>query len=116
MTGDFTGGGAYVAAVKNVTNVGAKDVTAVRLKLKSDNATSMGIQMVDASGQTHQRKGLKVTADGKWHDVVIMPTEIAGGEHWGGPNDGQWRGPLAQLVFSLSNESDAKSKKPIKTA
>ncbi|HLQ45885.1 MAG TPA: hypothetical protein VK137_14195, partial [Planctomycetaceae bacterium] len=83
LAGDFTGGGAYVAAVKNLKDLGAKDIPAVRLRVKSNNAEVIGIQLVDGSGQTHQRKGVKITPDGKWHDLVITPTEIAGGEHWG---------------------------------
>ena len=38
LAGDFTGGGAYVAAIRNLTDLEAKDVPAIRLQVKSDNA------------------------------------------------------------------------------
>ena len=80
--------------------------------MKSDNAGCIGILLVDGSGQTHQRKDIPVTPDGKWHDLTIKPEEIAGVEHWGGPNDGPWRGPVTELAISLSARSDPKAKQP----
>ena len=113
LSGDFTGGGAYVAALKNLGDFDLKDVTAFRFRAKTDNATSIGIQLVDGAGQTHQRKDVKLVADGQWHDVVIKPAEIAGGEHWGGPNDGRWHGAPRLLSISLSAGSDSKGKQPV---
>lgn len=78
LAGDFTGGGAYVAAFKSFKDFGAKEIPAVRMKVKSSNVEFIGIQLVDGSGQTHQQKGVKIDADGKWHEMVIKPTEIAG--------------------------------------
>ncbi|OWK46532.1 hypothetical protein [Fimbriiglobus ruber] len=111
LAGDFTKGGAYVAAVKNLRELDVKDVAAVRMKVKSDNATRIGVQLVDGSGQTHQAPR-PITADGQWHDLTIKPTEIAGGEHWGGANDGKWHGPLSQIALSVSDKSDEKTKQP----
>ena len=51
-------------------------------------------------------------ADGAWHDLELKPTDIAGGEHWGGPNDGKWRGPLARLALMLSTAADPNGKTP----
>ncbi|MDB5331703.1 MAG: hypothetical protein JWP03_2854 [Phycisphaerales bacterium] len=112
LAGDFTRGGAYVAGLKDLKDLNVKDVTVIRLQVKSENAASIGIQLVDGSGQTHQRKGVPITADGKWHDLTIKPAEIAGGEHWGGAQDGKWHGPPALLGISLSDSSDAKGKQP----
>jgi hypothetical protein len=113
LSGDFTGGGAYVAAIKNLHELEAKDVTAFRLRAKTGNAASISVQMVDATGQTHQRKGVKLTSDGAWHDLALEPAKIAGGEHWGGANDGRWHGPPRQLVMSLTENSDPQSKQPV---
>lgn len=63
-----------------------KDLTAIRVRVKSDNATSLGLQLVDGTGQTHQTR-LPIVADGKWHDLTIIPSKVAGGEHWGGAKD-----------------------------
>lgn len=103
LSGDFSGGGAYVAMIRDLAPLAAaSDVPAIRLQVKSQHATGLGIQLVDATGQTHQRKGVKVTADGAWHEVVLRPTEIAGGEHWGGANDGKWHGPPKQISISIT--------------
>ena len=47
------------------------------------------------------KKGFKLTADGKWHELTIRPSEIAGGEHWGGADDGKWHGSPREFVISL---------------
>lgn len=103
LAGDFSGGGAYVAMVRDLAPLaGAADVPAIRMQVKSQHATGLGVQLVDATGQTHQRKGVKVTPDGAWHEVVLRPNEIAGGEHWGGANDGKWHGPPKQIAISVT--------------
>ena len=113
LAGDFTGGGGYVAMIKTLNDLDAKDVAAIRLRMKTGNAASFGVQLVDATGQTHQRRDVPITPDGQWHDVVLKPAEIAGGEHWGGANDGRWHGPATQVAFSLSGRSDEKAKQPV---
>ncbi|MEZ5300901.1 MAG: hypothetical protein R3F11_09655 [Verrucomicrobiales bacterium] len=110
LDGDFTGGGAYVAAIRNLGGIAAQETQAFRLRYKTPDAASVGIQIVDASGQTHQRRDYPLAADGAWHDLELDPAKIAGGEHWGGANDGKWHGPAKQFVLSLTNRSDAADK------
>jgi len=112
MAGDFTGGGAYVAMNRALPDVAAQDVAAFRLRIKTENAASATIQLVDAAGQTHQRRNTKLPSDGRWHEFEIVPTKIAGGEHWGGPNDGVWRGPPRRVQIALTKGSDATGLKP----
>jgi len=113
VEGDFNGGGAYVAAIRNLSDINIADVKAFRMRVKTENTTSVGIQLVDGSGQTHQRKDVPITADGKWHDFVLIPSEIAGGEHWGGANDGLWHGPARQMVVNLTRRSDPDKNQPV---
>ncbi len=113
LAGDFSGGGAYVAAIKDLPDLEAKDVPAIHLREKSENAASITVTLVDVTGQTHQRKGVQIPHDGQWHDFTIQPQEIAGGEHWGGAKDGKWHGPLRQLALSLTADSDAQNKQPV---
>lgn len=113
LAGDFTGGGAYVAAIRDLDGIAARDTTAFRMRLRSENARSLSVQLVDASGQTHQRKALPVKHDGQWHEMVLIPTDIAGGEHWGGANDGKWHGPARRLVISITTRSDPEKKQPV---
>jgi hypothetical protein len=113
LAGDFTAGGGYVGAIKSLKELDVKDITAFHLRYRTANANSITIQLGDGSGQTHQRKGVKLSADGKWHDLEIKPAEIAGGEHWGGANDAKWHGPPSHLSLSLTSASDPQSKQPV---
>lgn len=113
LHGDFTKGGAYCAAIRKLDEFqSAADLKAIRFEAKTANAASVSVQLVDASGQTHQRKGLPVITDGAWHEVVIDPRKIAGGEHWGGANDGEWHGPAKRFSISVTSGSDEAGKQP----
>ena len=98
LAGDFTGGGAYVAAIKDLRDLDVKDVAAFRLRVKSDNAASLGIQLVDGTGQTHQRKRIPIAADGQWHDLVIKPVGDRRRRALGRRQRRQVARPAAQLV------------------
>lgn len=108
---DFTEGGAYVGLQKPLSELDVQKIKAIRLKLRSEKASKFNVLLVDGRGQTHQRKGISLTADGKWHDVDVIPSQIAGGEHWGGPNDGKWYEPAKFFQLSL-NTGSAEDKRP----
>ncbi|MEM1060356.1 MAG: sugar-binding protein [Verrucomicrobiota bacterium] len=108
VTGDFTQGGRYVAATRKLADLGATDVEEIRLMVKSDTTDRFGVRLKDGSGQTHQRNGIKFAGDGTWQEVVLKPTEVAGGEHWGGQNDGKWHGQPVYLAINLSPRGDQK--------
>jgi hypothetical protein len=105
LSGDFTGGGAYVAAVKRLDGLGFKETSGFRLKYKSANASGIRIQLVDGTGQTHQAR-MKISSDGQWNDLEILPSKIAGGEHWGGKNDGKWYPPAKLISIALNSGAD----------
>ena len=108
---DFTGGGAYVGVRRSLSGLDVKSVEAIRLRMRSETAARFALRLVDGTGQCHQRKDLPFEADGKWHEVVLRPTEVAGGEHWGGANDGKWHGTV-QLIELMLNTSSHEGKKP----
>lgn len=112
IAADFTKGGIYVAATRNLKNDDNNNVTVFRMKMKAAPASSFSVQVVDATGQCHQKKGLPLAGDGQWHDVVIKPESIAGGEHWGGANDGKWHGPVNALSIILGAGADP-GKQPV---
>ncbi len=74
LSGDFTNGGAYVASVNRLPGLNLESVSNFQLSYRSENASFIRIQLVDATGQTHQRK-LTITADGKPHTLDIIPHE-----------------------------------------
>jgi len=108
---DFTGGGAYVGVRRSFSRLDVETMNVLRLTMRSSTTRSFAVRMVDATGQCHQRKDLPFQADGKWHEVELVPTEIAGGEHWGGANDGAWHGSVRLVELMLNVRSD-EGKKP----
>ena len=59
----------------------------------------------DATGQTHQRRLTPLTPDNAWWTVEFHPVKVAGGEHWGGANDGTWHDPVSYMAISLTKNS-----------
>ncbi|MBM4017511.1 MAG: hypothetical protein FJ288_04140 [Planctomycetes bacterium] len=102
---DFTGGGAYVGARKSFERLDVQAMKAIRLRMRSETTQSYGLRLVDGTGQCHQQKRIPFDADGKWHDVEIVPARIAGGEHWGGANDGTWHDSVRLIELMLNLES-----------
>ncbi|MCA9069321.1 MAG: hypothetical protein KDA84_10380, partial [Planctomycetaceae bacterium] len=102
---DFTGGGAYVGMRRSFASLNVKTFNVIRMKMRSETVKQFAVRMVDGGGQTHQRKNIPFTPDGKWHEVDIVPTKIAGAEHWGGPNDGKWRGAVKLIELMLNTRS-----------
>lgn len=105
LSADFSGGGRYVGTRNSLAAFDAKLTTAIELQVRSDEVKEFSLRLVDSSNQTHQRHGLKVIADGQWHAMTIDPEKIAGGEHWGGANDGQWHGAVKLMEVMLNGRS-----------
>ncbi len=108
---DFTGGGAYVGVRRSFSRFDVQAMHVIRFKMRSRTARSFAVRLVDGTGQCHQQKDLPFRADGAWNEVRIVPTEIAGGEHWGGANDGQWHDSVQLLELMLDVRPD-EAKKP----
>ena len=113
LAGDFSGGGNYVQTMRGLKEVEMKDLAAIRMKVKTDNVKSMSLRLLDGTDQCHQRGGVPIVADGKWHDLVLKPEEVAGGEHWGGANDGKWHGPAHLIALIISPGQDRQVKQPV---
>ncbi|HYW79325.1 MAG TPA: hypothetical protein VE890_07085, partial [Thermoguttaceae bacterium] len=107
---DFTAGGQYVGVRKTFEHLNVEAMRVIRIKVRTETAKSFALRLLDGSGQCHQRKGLPLTPDGQWHELVIVPEQIAGGEHWGGKNDGQWHDSVQLIELMLNIRSDENSK------
>ena len=112
LAGDFTKGGAYIDAGKELPK-DVQETQAIRLKVMSSNATGFSVRLIDTSGQCHQKKGYRLAADGQWKEFAILPSEVAGGEHWGGANDGKWHGPATSVHILIGSNEDPVAKKPV---
>lgn len=106
LSADFSGGGAYVGFWCDLQGLKERDVRELRLWIKTSTVASVGIRLVDNADQCHQKNGgigLRLTND--WQEVVIRVSEVVGGEHWGGPNDGRWHGPLKGFGINVGKGS-----------
>lgn len=109
---DMTNKGVSSRIIKDFKGMALNDTSVIQMKMKSETATSYGIVFIDATGQTHQKKGNPIQADNQWRDVEFSPLKIAGGEHWGGANDGKWHGAPQTFAITFNSRSDAATQKP----
>ena len=57
---------------------------------------------------------MPITADGQWHDLEVKPAQVAGGEHWGGANDGTLaRAASATGASRCPPDPTRRSKQPV---
>lgn len=105
LAGDFTAGGAYVAAHKEVGADLAGAVTKLRFQMQSDNLKSYGIRLIDGTGQCFQRTNQKFTPGAEWKSMELVPASFSGAEHWGGANDGKWHDPLKAISITVGKNS-----------
>ncbi len=110
LVGDFTGGGAYVAVTKALAMPGGHDLACIRLRYKTANVQNVTVRFGDGGGQIHQRKNVALVADGQWHDLALHVSDIVGGEHWGGANNGKWNGPAKLLSINIGVTSHPEQK------
>lgn len=98
LDADFSGGGAYVSALRNLDQA---DPVGLALWVRGENLSHFAVRFTDSSGQTHQRKGIPLK-EGEWSLVRLDLAEIVGGEHWGGAADGKWHGPAKSITLLIS--------------
>ncbi len=106
LTGDFSGGGAYVGTWKTWSPPPGWDAVELRVWVKSENATRLGVRIVDNSDQCHQKNGgvaLAPTSD--WQELVLKVADLVGGEHWGGAKDGKWHAPVKGFGLNLGKDT-----------
>lgn len=102
---DFRDGGAYVGMKRSFDTLDVRAIQKIHLRMRSSNVTSFAARIVDGTGQCHQRKTIPFQGNGQWQDVVLNPQELAGGEHWGGANDGKWHDSVKLLELMLNTRS-----------
>ncbi len=112
LSGDFSGGGVYVAAHKDVGDDLGGAVTKLNLKLQSRNVSSYGLRLIDGTGQCFQRNSQKFTPGPEWQTLSFVPSTFSGAEHWGGANDGKWHDPLKGISITIGKSSAGVDLKP----
>ncbi len=99
LLGDFTGGGGYVGTWRDLP---ARDLKELRVWIKATNLKAIMVRIVDGGDQCHQRD-LPLTPSPDWQEVVLKFTTFAGGNHWGGANDGVWHGRAKAYGINIPN-------------
>ncbi|HEX7896685.1 MAG TPA: hypothetical protein VF950_02935 [Planctomycetota bacterium] len=99
LTGDFSGGGAYVGTWRGWTPPPGWDVREIRLWARTDAHADMGVRLADTSEQCHQNR--VELRRGEWQEIVLRISELVGREHWGGANDGRWHGPFKGFGLNI---------------
>ncbi|RIQ21461.1 hypothetical protein [Jiangella rhizosphaerae] len=98
LSGDFTGGGAYVQVSRPVPSLPIRTLT---FWIRSTTAQRVGLRVTDSTGQTHQQS-LAFTPSGAWQEIAV--SDFAGGTnytHFGGADDGVWHGPATKVGLVL---------------
>lgn len=98
---DFTGGGAYIAAYRNLTLPDI--VKKVSLRIKKPPQTQITVRVVDSKDQTFQKSVLFEKST--WQRLEFHLGGWAA--HFGGPNDGIVRQPIKRI--GLIAESGARN-------
>ncbi len=98
LTGDFSGGGAYVTAQRSLTPV---DLSSLTLWVRTAQLSAVRLRVTDGTGQIHQQQ-LNLSGSTDWQALTV--TRFDGGNqyvHWGGANDGVWHGPAQAIAVVL---------------
>lgn len=78
------------------------DLDGVSFWIDADNLHTIGVQLVDVTGQTHQSFLSVPEVDG-WQQISL-PSVTGEPSHsaWGGAGDGEWHGPAQQVGFVVN--------------
>ncbi|MEU0095314.1 glycosyl hydrolase [Kribbella sp. NPDC006257] len=99
LSGDFSGGGAYVSVKRAVPAVGA--TTLSFWARTTGNVSWINVRLTDSTGQVHQQR-VNLSSATDWQSLAI--TRLNGGRqyvHFGGANDGVWHGPAKGVELVL---------------
>ncbi|MGW7682253.1 glycosyl hydrolase [Kribbella sp. NPDC054772] len=102
LSGDFTGGGNYVALQRNLVPI---DLKSLSLWVRTSQINALGLRITDATGQVHQQR-LTLTGSTAWQQLTV--TRFDGGTgylHFGGADDGIWHGPAKAIMLTLDKSS-----------
>ncbi|MBC2606271.1 hypothetical protein [Pelagicoccus albus] len=104
LSGDFTQGGAYVAAELELSDLAEESLLFLKLQYRSERAAAMALRLIDETGQVFQTS-LSLEADSGLHELSFSAASESWDEYWGGAGDGIWRGGIAYLSLILPHHA-----------
>ncbi len=98
-----------------VRTLGNADLDGVSFWVDADNLHTIGVQLVDVTGQTHQSFLPVPDVDG-WQQITLpSPTGDPSHSAWGGAGDGEWHGPAQQLGLVVNGWARSDAAQPTAT-
>lgn len=94
---DFTGGGNYVSAGRDLPD--GVQAGAIRFRVRNPNRNTLLLRVVDSSGQAFQKTFAVDESD--WARVTLRFDGWTG--NWGGPADGVFRGRAVRIELGAEN-------------
>jgi hypothetical protein len=110
---DFSGGGNYIAMSKTLST--PRDIEELRFTVKG-SAPAFWLRLTDSTGQAFQQSFPMDSASQGWQTFSVREfgnparRDIS---HFGGVNDGIWRGPAKHIAFILHSSTVRPSKDTI---
>ena len=104
LQADLTGG-AYVGIWRDLASLNGRDFKEIHFWVKGVNVTKIGVRINDSTDQCHQTSSVPLAATKDWQEVVLKISDLVGGEHWGGANDGKWHGPAKGFGLNIGKAS-----------
>lgn len=104
LRADFRGGGAYVGVWRDLASLKGLEFKELRFWVKASGVARIGFRINDSTGQCHQTKSIRLPGTIEWQPVVLKLSDLVGGEHWGGANDGKWHGPATGFGFNIGKD------------
>jgi hypothetical protein len=99
VTVDLSADG-YVELARDLVGV---DLTGLVFSVRSNDLTSIAVRLIDSTGQAFQHyRDLTQTATG-WQTFTIDDPAVGAALHFGGTNDGVWRGPATKVAFLVDS-------------
>lgn len=98
LSGNFSGGGAYVAVQQSFTPV---NLTGLSLWVRTSQLSAIGLRLTDATGQVHQQQ-LVLSGSTDWQELTVTRFDAGTGYlHFGGADDGIWHEPAQAMELTL---------------
>lgn len=99
LSGDFSAGGYYVGMRIAKLNLAAAGFACwVR---PEGIAKTLSVRLTDEGGQTFQYL-VRLAAGNDWQRITVIPGTTPAQGHFGGANDGAWKGRLSGAMIMLS--------------
>ena len=108
LEGDFTAGGAYVQALHKLSELSDKSLERIVFSLRTTTCHALTVRLIDGTANASRTRASPSLRMGSGMTWCSRPAQFAGGEHWGGANDGQWHDPARTIAIIVGKKDGQK--------